>query len=151
MKPVMLILTELLTRSSQKETKMGRLPESEEGKQVVNDLFLKSFPKRLFKKKKKKSFWLVGARKASSVCSTDCKHYPSWQDIEVLGGRLPSVFSCVILYFNVKNISRILFFIYLVSRKFKNIQFRLIQHEMWNSHMSSTSYVTWVDLFMLHS
>lgn len=48
MKPVMLILTELLTRSSQEETKMGRLPESEEGKQVVNDLFLKSFPKRLF-------------------------------------------------------------------------------------------------------
>lgn len=59
MKPVMLILTELLTRSSQEETKMGRLPESEEGKQVVNDLFLKSFPKRLFKKKKKKVI-LVG-------------------------------------------------------------------------------------------
>jgi hypothetical protein len=43
------------------ETKTGSLLGTDVVKQVVNDLFLKSFPKRLFGGKKKKSYWLLGA------------------------------------------------------------------------------------------
>lgn len=46
---------------------MGSLLGNDEVKQVVNDIFLKSFPKRLLKKKK--SYWLLDTCKASSHMS----------------------------------------------------------------------------------